>query len=48
MSDELLWALADFLHAFTDTLGMSYKAIVVFAVIAFIALIIADIVNLYR
>lgn len=48
MSDESLWALANWLHAFTDATWMAYKALVVVAVVAFVALIIAEIVNLYR
>lgn len=48
MSDESLWALADWLHAVTDASWVAYKALVVVAVIAFVILIIAEIVNLYR
>lgn len=48
MSNELLWVLADWLHAFTDALWMAYKTPAIVAVVAFVVLIIAEIVNLYR
>ena len=48
MNDESLWALADWLHAFTDASWTAYKALAVFAVVAFVALILAEIANLYR
>ena len=48
MSNESLWALADWLHAFTDALWVAYKALAIIAVVAFVALVIAEIVNLYR